>query len=318
MNFRLIGKLKYISLLFFLIALVMVIYVFIVYGQRDSLLTNVYGTDILLVDSVSEVDTDLLDKSTGFIETEEDDIIQLYQKYKSINDDTVAYMRIRGSTMNFPIVQQHTICSTHNIVDNCYYLYRDIYKKTAVNTSAIQFMDANNDVFEKISDFDQNTVIYGHTWSNSEKNGRLARIGDESDKQFGQLVSYTDMDWLKSHSILEYTTGTERTYWIVQYVTYTDCMKSGNEDGFNYIKRTLSSDDIQKIYDRSVILNNSSVDVENDKFLLLSTCNYKYGTNKINRFIVLFKYIEADSYMEAYEKSQSVEFITHENVVDWT
>lgn len=321
MNQKIQKMFQIVAILLVIVALSMV--GFLVYSKliENNETSNVYATTITIIDNQSSgdivIDEEILSQSVGIMEDKEEDIIELYNKFKAINEDTVAYLRIRNSNMNFPVVQSNTVCSTHHVVDNCYYLYRDIYKRSAVNENAIQFVEANNVIGNTIKDFDQNTVIYGHTWSNSEKNGKAARIGDPVDKQFGQLVSYTDMEWLKSHSVVELTTGVEKTYWIPQFVVYTDCIKTTYPNGFNFIKRTLNNSDIQKLYDRSVIVNPDTVDVDTDKFLLLSTCNYKYGSSKINRFIVVFKYIEADNYYDALEISKTITYEVHENVVDW-
>lgn len=263
------------------------------------------------------IDDDILARSTGVNEDIERDVIEQYNEFKAINDDTQAYLRIRNSNMNFPIVQQSTVCGTHNLVDNCYYLYRDIYKRSAVNTNSVSFFDSNNVIGKQLKEFDQNTVIYGHTWTNSERNGKAPRIGDEQDKQFGQLVSYTDMEWLKEHSVLELTTGEERTYWVPQNIVYTDCIKLDNPDGFNYFKRTLSQDDLDKLEARSVIKNTEEIKIDTDKLLTLSTCNYKYSSGKNTRFIVVFKNIQASDYNTALEMASEIEYIQQDNLVDW-
>lgn len=274
---------------------------------------------VIQKDGNLDIDDTILDESVGSaapIDTEES-LIDLYNKFHEINTDVVAYLRIRDSNINMPVAQQHTVCYKHNVVDNCYYLYRDIYKRTAVNNTAIQFMEANNIVSQTIDGFDQTTIIYGHTWSNNERNGKEVRIGNPDDKQFDQLVSYTDMDWLNNHRVLEFTTGIEVTYWVPQYVVYTDASKTTNPSGFNYGKRTLNQDDIDTLYNRSVIINEDAVDIENDRLLLLSTCNSKYENDGTNRLVVLFKYIEADDYFDALDKSGELTYHNHDIIVDW-
>ncbi len=310
------------SITLMVIAICMVLLVCSIEGKEEEIVEDVkYGTNITIItNNTEQIDDEIVKQSVGLAEDNEEDVIDLYNKFNKVNEDTVAYLRIRNSNINFPVVQQHTVCETHNIVDNCYYLYRDIYKRTAVNDTAIQFMDANNYVSPTIAGFDQNTVIYGHTWTNSEKNGQAPRIGDAQDKQLGQLVSYTDMEWLNNHLVLEFTTGVERTYWVPQYIVYTDASRTYYPDGFNYFKRTLNQEDIEKLYDRSVVVNTDEVDLDTDKFMILSTCNHKYRNPEmtgINRFIVVFKYIDADSYSEALEIAVNMTYEQHDNVVDW-
>lgn len=285
-------------------------------GSNQSVNTTI---QVIEKDSSLDIDDTILSESVGSIDPvdTEESLIDLYNKFHEINTDVVAYLRIRDSNINLPVAQQHTVCYKHNVVDNCYYLYRDIYKRTAVNDTAIQFMEANNIVSQTIDKFDQTTIIYGHTWSNNERNGKEVRIGNPDDKQFDQLVSYTDMDWLNSHRVLEFTTGTEVTYWVPQYVVYTDASKTTNPSGFNYGKRTLNQDDIDTMYNRSVIINPDTVDLENDKLLLLSTCNSKYENDGTNRLVVLFKYIEAEDYFDALDKAEDITYQNHDIMVDW-
>lgn len=263
------------------------------------------------------VDNEILEESTGSNLDFDSELVEKYSQFKTINSDVVGYIRIRNSNLNFPFLQQSQICSEHNIIDNCYYEFRDIYGRSAINSTAISFVDGRNNITENIEDFDQNTIIYGHTWGNNEKNGKTTRIGDPNDKQFDQLVSYTDWDWFNSHLVLEMNTGNENSYWIPQFVVYTDATMDGYPKGFDYFKMTLNEDDINKLYDRSVIVNPDKVNLDTDKLLTLSTCNYKYSNSKVNRFVVVFKYIEDSTYNDALETAKSIAYESHNNIVDW-
>lgn len=315
--------LRFVSIIMVLIAVVFIFLSFSNKKDNSAVLdvdeTTNKGSITIIKDNLSdstELKEEIIKESVGKTEDHEGNLISLYDRFKSINEDVVAYLRIRNSNLIFPIVQSKVFCSTHRMIDNCYYLYRNIYKESAVNETAIQFMEANNNVGKKIEDFDQNTIIFGHTWSNNEKNGKTRRIGDENDMQFDQLVSYTDMGWLNEHKVVELTTGEEITYWIPQFVVYTDCSKTDYPQGFNYGKRTLNSDDIKLLKDRSVIINSNDV-TEEDKLLLFSTCNYKYGSEKYNRFLVVFKNIEASDYFDALDIANQNVYLNHENIVNW-
>ncbi|MGN1331002.1 MAG: class B sortase [Clostridia bacterium] len=70
-----------------------------------------------------------------------------FQELKSINADAVAWIKIEGTTINYPVLQT---------TNNEYYLNNDIYKK-ADQCGSI-YMDYQND--KRL--VDKNTVIYGH------------------------------------------------------------------------------------------------------------------------------------------------------------
>lgn len=70
-----------------------------------------------------------------------------FQELKSINADAVAWIKIEGTTVNYPIMQT---------TNNEYYLDNDIYKNS--DKCGCIYMDYQNDK----RFVDKNTVIYGH------------------------------------------------------------------------------------------------------------------------------------------------------------
>ncbi len=70
-----------------------------------------------------------------------------FQELKSINADAVAWIKIGGTTINYPVMQT---------TNNEYYLSHDIYKKS--DQCGAIYMDYQND--KRV--IDKNTVIYGH------------------------------------------------------------------------------------------------------------------------------------------------------------
>ena len=87
-------------------------------------------------------------------EDNEETITIDFEKLEEVNEDVIAWIKIEGTYINYPIMQGET---------DEYYLRKDINKK--YNIAGSIFVDASTK-----SDFsDDNTVIYGHNM----KNGRM-------------------------------------------------------------------------------------------------------------------------------------------------
>lgn len=317
------NKLNWLYVIIAILFIILCIVTAVMFSQlkpvKSGAFNNRADTNKVIIINNKVSDKEIVDAAVGNVTKDESDrLIDLYNKFKNINDDTMMYIRIRGTNIDLPVVTQREICSEHNKLDNCFYLYRNIYKNTAVNETAVAFVDCSNCITEDVNDFDKNTTVYGHTWRRQEGWGEAPRIGDPTDYQFAQLVSYTDLDWLHKHKVLELNTGGEDTYWIPQFVVYTDCVSSENPDGFNYAKRYHTAEDIDMLYNRSVIVNNTPVNRETDKLLTLSTCNYKYTNDNTTRFIVVFKLIQANNYEEALEAAnKQATYIQKQNDTSW-
>ena len=84
-------------------------------------------------------------------ETEEEEVKPFkkisYDKLLEINDETVGWLTVKGTKIDYPVVQAS---------DNKYYLDRDFYK--VKDYSGWVFMDYRNSKDE----FDDNTIIYAH------------------------------------------------------------------------------------------------------------------------------------------------------------
>lgn len=70
-----------------------------------------------------------------------------FTKLKSQNSETVAWLKVSGTEIDYPVVQT---------INNDYYLIHDFYKQP--NQTGWIFADYRNDFDE----LDQNTIIYGH------------------------------------------------------------------------------------------------------------------------------------------------------------
>ena len=183
-----------------------------------------------------------------------------FNELKKKNNDTVGFIKVNGTNVNYPIVQSN---------DNKYYL-KHAFDKTA-NSAGWVFADYRNNMV----DFDKNTVIYGHSRSNQTV--------------FGSLKKVLNKSWYsnKDNHIIKLSTPTENSLWqIVSIYTikpesYYITTKFSNTQFQTFIKT---------IKERSQI-NFSGTINENDKILTLSTCEDTAGTR---RLVIHAKLIKLD------------------------
>ena len=86
---------------------------------------------------------------------------KVFSKLKKINNETVGFLTVKGTNINYPVVQ-------HN--DNSYYLTKDFYKKKS--SMGWIYMDYRNDSVNLSS----NNIIYGHGMLNGTMFGTLRNV----------------------------------------------------------------------------------------------------------------------------------------------
>ena len=173
-----------------------------------------------------------------------------FNELKQKNSDTVGFIKVNGTNVNYPIVQSN---------DNSYYLKHAFDKSK--NSAGWVFADYRNNMVN----FDKNTVIYGHSRSNQTV--------------FGSLKKVTNKSWYgnKDNHIIKLSTPKENTLWQIVSI-YTIKPES-------YYITTKFSDSqfktfIKAIKDRSQIDFSGTLN-ENDKILTLSTCEDVAGTTRL-------------------------------------
>ena len=176
------------------------------------------------------------------------------------NSDTVAFIKVNGTNVNYPVVQTS---------DNSYYLTHAFDK--SYNSAGWVFADYRNDMVN----FGKNTVIYGHSRSNQTVFGSLKKVLNES--------WYSDKD----NHIIKMSTPTENTLWQIVSV-YTI------EPESYYITTSFSDSQFEQFIE--TIKNRSEIDFSgtlnvNDKILTLSTCADTAGTQ---RLVIHAKLIKSD------------------------
>ena len=179
-------------------------------------------------------------------------------KLKTFNPDTIGFIKVMGTNINYPFVQT---------LDNDYYLNRS-YDKTYNNAGWI-FLDYRNNEFN-----DKNTIIYGH--------GRI------NGTMFGSLKDTLKSSWQnnKDNYIIKISTENENSIWQI-FSVYKIATTS------DYLQTTFSDNEFESFI--SLIKERSSYNFETnvtneDKVLTLSTC---YNDNdKMVVHAKLIKYVQ--------------------------
>lgn len=161
------------------------------------------------------------------------------------NKDTVAFIKVQGTNINYPVVQA---------LDNKYYLNHS-YDKTK-NDAGWVFLDYRND----INDLQDNTIIYAH--------------GRYDTTMFGSLKNIFKSNWYKNtdNYVIYISTPSYNTLWqvfsVYQIPTETYYLTSS----FGSLER--HDEFLNKILKRSKFDFNTSINTK-DKILTLSTCYNK-------------------------------------------
>ena len=164
----------------------------------------------------------------------------------SINDETVGWLKVNGTNINYPFV--HTS-------DNKYYLTHDFYKQS--NGGGWVYLDHRND--EGLNG--RNNIIYAH--------------GRANNTMFGSLKNILSSDWVNDQRnfTVQISTPSKNTLWQVFSV-----YKIPNTN--DYIKTKFASDEdfsnfINMLINRSNFNFHTTVN-KSDKILTLSTCYNDY------------------------------------------
>lgn len=172
------------------------------------------------------------------------DYPQVISVLKKTNPDTVGWLRVNNTTINYPVVQ---------FSNNSYYLNHDFNKKS--NSLGWIFLDYRNNA----TDLDKNTIIYGHNVSQSAK------------IMFGDLRSSLNANWYTKaeNQYITFNTIKGEMEWRI-FSVYTIAATN------DYIYNTFATDDefmafVDKMKSRSIYDFGAEV-LPTSKILTLSTC----------------------------------------------
>lgn len=201
-----------------------------------------------------EVEEVIDDENTELVNEEEDELSDYWYyitfplinvdigNLKVKNKDTVGWINVNNTNINYPFVQAN---------DNYYYLNHSF--DNSVNKAGWVFLDYRND--NDLSD--KNNIIYAHS--------RLDKT------MFGSLSKVLKSSWYnnKDNHIIRLSTDTENTLWQIFSVykipeeSYYITTNFNNNEEYNKFLNTIKQ--------RSIHNFNTNLDT-NDKILTLSTC----------------------------------------------
>jgi SrtB family sortase len=202
-------------------------------------------------------------------------------KYSTDNADVKGYLIVPGTNIAKPVA--------YSSKDNSYYTYRDIKGVNHPNTVYTNFgetaiyLDFRTKFGDSWRTSSRNTVLYGHNWTNLRE---PLDIGTKNKHiMFGQLPSYTNIDFAKTNPHIYFSTDKNEGIWRVFCVAYVELSKD-----FNYNAPNPSLEDyeelLKSLQDRSMY--DFDVDVQNsDRILTLSTCTRQYNAGSQQRYIVV-------------------------------
>lgn len=220
-------------------------------NQLDDINTIVYSSNEYTIDDnipdldyLSRDDFSAIQRKSNYSSAYYTNYSHVIDELIKINPDTVGWLTVNNSKINYPVVQ--------NKENNTYYLNRDFKKYK--NTMGWIFMDYRNDP----DDLNENTIIYGH---NIPVGGIM----------FGSLKNSQSPSWYKNESnqIITFNTKSGDKQWKI----FSSYKINVTED---YLVTTFNSDEeyqafIDMIKSRSIYDFNTPVTTD-DKILTLSTC----------------------------------------------
>lgn len=209
--------------------------------------------------------TDILNNKTSNLSNENQaDTSNTYnlENISKINADVIGWIKINGTNINYPIMQ-----------NGDYYLHRNIYKNYSSHGTPYLAEYCN-------VQYSDNLIIYGH------------HMNDNS--MFAQLDDYKKHSFYKSHRFIKFYSyykgqTIEKNYEIAlvfKTVAYSD-------KGFKYYSYTNFSD-IQELNEflsncKNLQCYDTGVDINyGDKLITLSTCEY---SQKNGRMVIVAKQI---------------------------
>lgn len=170
-----------------------------------------------------------------------------FEKLKEINDQIVAYLKVKATKIEYAVVQTH---------DNSYYLRKSLDKK--YNVGGWIFADYKN----KLDGTDKNIVIYGHNMKDNSMFGTLKNVLDENwyNKEENYIIDFITEKGHQKYQVFSVYKIEKEEYYIDTNFTYNEF-----EDFIDTLKK------------RSVKDFNVEIGA-NDSILTLSTCadNNKY------------------------------------------
>lgn len=263
--------LKVCSLIIFAIVGSIFGYIFYNNYQSEKKVDNIKDQITEVLDTTSEEKPSNNDSPSEENEAV-DPLIENYQKLLTINSDTVGWLTVKGTKIDYPVVKTN---------DNSYYLKRNFNREKDYNGWV--FMDYRNNA----KSLDSNTIIYAH---NRYYSGVM----------FGTLNNVTKNNWRNNPDNLYITFNSmyEQMTWKVFSIYNIEVTSDYLYTNFN------TNEEYQKfinlIKDRSNFKFDTEVTTQ-DKILTLSTCLDN------NRRLVVHAVLQKETKNQEIEETKNIE-----------
>ena len=207
--------------------------------------------------------------------------MELLREYQAMNDDTVGVITIRDTILHHPLMQSPTRGES-------YYLSHDLEYNH--NFHGIPFLTLESDIARESG----NNIIYGHNI-----------IWTEPQDVFCDLCNYEDIEYYKTHPVIEIVTnqGTAK-YIIFSYAI----MDTSDYDNFVYWNDVEWDDDksfneyMSKMQERNWLNVNVPYN-RYDAFITISTCSKELAHSGTNRMVVMARRLEVGEGYRKYIKN---------------
>lgn len=263
--------LKVCSLIIFAIVGSIFGYIFYNNYQSEKKVDNIKDQITEVLDTTSEEKPSNNDSPSEENEAV-DPLIENYKKLLTINSDTVGWLTVKGTKIDYPVVKTS---------DNSYYLKRNFNREKDYNGWV--FMDYRNNA----KSLDSNTIIYAH---NRYYSGVM----------FGTLNNVTKNNWRNNPDNLYITFNSmyEQMTWKVFSIYNIEVTSDYLYTNFN------TNEEYQKfinlIKDRSNFKFDTEVTTQ-DKILTLSTCLDN------NRRLVVHAVLQKETKNQEIEETKNIE-----------
>ncbi len=226
--------------------------------------------------------------------TDTKDISQKIADANAINSDVVGWINIAGTNIDYPVLQNPSGKNTPISQVNQYYIDKDLYKNSSKNGCIFADDWCTMGYREELS---RNTILYGHNWTNIEKNGAEVRMNNEEDVMFGQLPMLTNLEFAKKTPTITFATEEDEITWVIFAAFYAD----PNE--FYYIDESPTDISFMQIVNGAIERSEHIYDVDvklSDKILTLSTTTRRLGNNDKQRFAVMARMLRDGESIEDF------------------
>lgn len=195
-------------------------------------------------------------------ENNEEQQSENYSKVFKLNTDMVAWLKIEGTNINYPVMQ------TPQNPD--YYINKNFYKQDS--SWGTPYMEEECDINSS-----SNLIIYGHHINNY--------------RMFGELENYKDKKYYNNHKVIKLITERDVREYEIVTVFKTTVYEENEFKYYEFINYKIQQqlDDFINQCESKAFYNTGVKCTGGDKLITLSTCEY---SSKNGRLVVVAKEIK--------------------------